>query len=279
MFDLKKIFALEDENNGTKLWFLVIKPKITLAEKTVHRYCLRDLQFPPFLPRNPLLCRRPLLWEVSNRETLDGSEKRKEHFVTRKRLVERTRDILVPLKRDPLPPRPNLKYHSVWITCLAKTLNPITRRGVDRTVDPFSSIIKINASKRLIPINRLKLSEQRGYFLSQDEFTFTLLILERRPRSNRWTRIIKYSRCVSEKSKLVEAVNKGEGWPFRGCVPTIIAVFYYGTRATGSDQAVMNARCVLSLHFYVPTCLREYLHTLYTTDARPFWPPPDFSSD
>lgn len=134
MFDLKKIFALEDENNGTKLWFLVIKPKITLAEKTVHRYCLRDLQFPPFLPRNPLLCRRPLLWEVSNRETLDGSEKRKEHFVTRKRLVERTRDILVPLKRDPLPPRPNLKYHSVWITCLAKTLNPITRRGVDRTV-------------------------------------------------------------------------------------------------------------------------------------------------
>lgn len=30
----------------------------------------------------------------------------------------------------------------------------------------------------------------------------------------------------------------------RGCVPTIIAVFYYGTRASGSDQA--NARlCVL----------------------------------
>lgn len=80
--------------------------KIILTEKTVvHRYCLWTLQFPLFEPPPlSLLCRRRPLWEVSNRET--STTERKEHFVTRKRLVERTRDILVPLKRDPLPPNP-----------------------------------------------------------------------------------------------------------------------------------------------------------------------------
>lgn len=69
--------------------------------------------------------------------------------------------------------------------------------------------------------------------------------------------------------RLIKAGQGGGIPPIRGCVPTIIAVFYYGTRATGSDQAKTPRGCVLSLHFYVPTCLREYLHTRYTTTDAP----------
>ena len=52
----------------------------------------------------------------ANRET--STTERKGHFVTRKRLVERTRDILVPLKRDPLPLNSNLKYDAEYLTRL-----------------------------------------------------------------------------------------------------------------------------------------------------------------
>lgn len=143
---LRNIRSRGWEQWNETLWFrsgFVIKPKIILAENTVHR-CLSPRSSISALPASkpsPLspasLVRSQQPWDVGR------VRKKGALCYTRKRLVERTRDILVPLKRDPLPPRPNLKYHSVWITCLAKNVKSNNASRSNNILSPQLSRLPI----------------------------------------------------------------------------------------------------------------------------------------